>query len=109
MAQKGLFFHPTPLLKSIQHWGNIACNAGGMRCVKYGVTRDYVLGLEGYLANGEFVQWGLPLKKYVSGFNLRDLWIGSEGCLEWSQRRILNYYRCLRSVGWGCLPLKMKG
>jgi glycolate oxidase len=82
MAQKGLFYPPDPSSKSYSTLGgNIACNAGGMRCVKYGVTRDYVLGLEGYLANGEFVQWGLPLKKFVSGFNLKDLWIGSEGML----------------------------
>ena len=60
--------------------GNIACNAGGLHCVKYGVTRDYVLGLEGYLANGAFVEW-VSLKKFVSGLNLRDLWIGSEDFL----------------------------
>jgi glycolate oxidase len=52
-----------------------------MRCVKYGVTRDYVLGLEGFFANGEPFRLGLPLKKYVSGLNLRDLMIGSEGTL----------------------------
>lgn len=49
--------------------------------MKYGVTRDYVLGLEGFLADGSPVKLGLPLKKYVSGLNLRDLWIGSEGTL----------------------------
>ena len=82
MAQNGLFFPPDPSSKKYSTLGgNIACNAGGMRCVKYGVTRDYVLGLEGYLANGAAVQWGLPLKKYVSGLNLKDLWIGSEGIL----------------------------
>jgi len=52
-----------------------------MRCVKYGVTRDYVLGLEGFLADGSPFKFGLPLKKYVSGLNLRDLLIGSEGTL----------------------------
>ena len=82
LASKGLFYPPDPSSKKYSTiGGNIACNAGGMRCVKYGVTRDYVLGLEGYLANGSFVQWGLPLKKFVSGLNLRDLWIGSEGTL----------------------------
>ena len=80
--EKGLFYPPDPSSKKYSTiGGNIACNAGGMRCVKYGVTRDYVLGLEGYLANGDAVQWGLPLKKYVSGLNLKDLWIGSEGTL----------------------------
>jgi len=78
----GLFFPPDPSSKKYcTIGGNIACNAGGMRCVKYGVTRDYVLGLEGFLADGSPVKWGLPLKKYVSGLNLRDLWIGSEGML----------------------------
>ena len=82
MLKKGLFYPPDPSSKKYSTiGGNIACNAGGMRCVKYGVTRDYVLGLEGYLADGSFVQWGLPLKKYVSGLNLKDLWIGSEGTL----------------------------
>lgn len=82
MARYGLFYPPDPSSKKYSTiGGNIACNAGGMHCVKYGVTRDYVLGLEGYLANGAFVEWGLPLKKFVSGLNLRDLWIGSEGTL----------------------------
>jgi len=78
----GLFFPPDPSSKKYTTLGgNIACNAGGMRCVKYGVTRDYVLGLEGYLADGSPFQFGLPLRKYVSGLNLRDLLIGSEGTL----------------------------
>ena len=82
LEEKGLFYPPDPSSKKYSTiGGNIACNAGGMRCVKYGVTRDYILGLEGYLANGSFVSWGLPLKKNVSGFNLKDLWIGSEGTL----------------------------
>lgn len=79
---KGLFYPPDPSSKAYSTiGGNIACNAGGMRCVKYGVTRDYVMGLSGFLADGRPVEWGLPLKKYVSGLNLRDLWIGSEGTL----------------------------
>ncbi|NBB78013.1 MAG: FAD-binding protein [Verrucomicrobia bacterium] len=79
---RGLFFPPDPSSKKYSTiGGNIACNAGGMRCVKYGVTRDYVLGLQGYLADGSPFQFGLPLKKYVSGLNLRDLLIGSEGTL----------------------------
>lgn len=78
----GLFFPPDPSSKKYTTLGgNIACNAGGMRCVKYGVTRDYVLGLEGFLADGSPFKFGLPLKKYVSGLNLRDLLIGSEGTL----------------------------
>ena len=78
----GLFFPPDPSSKKYSTiGGNVACNAGGLRCVKYGVTRDYVLGLQGYLADGSPFKFGLPLKKYVSGLNLRDLLIGSEGML----------------------------
>jgi glycolate oxidase len=78
----GLFYPPDPSSKKYSTvGGNVACNAGGMRCVKYGVTRDYVLGLQGYLADGSQFKFGLPLKKYVSGLNIRDLLIGSEGLL----------------------------
>jgi glycolate oxidase len=78
----GLFYPPDPSSKKYSTLGgNIACNAGGMRCVKYGVTRDYVLGLKGFFADGSPFTFGLPLKKYVSGLNLRDLLIGSEGTL----------------------------
>jgi glycolate oxidase len=48
---------------------------------KYGVTRDFVVALRGYLPTGEAVQWGTATKKFSAGFNLRDLWIGSEGML----------------------------
>lgn len=78
----GLFYPPDPSSKNYSTiGGNIACNAGGLRCVKYGVTRDYVLGLNGFYADGSAFRLGLPLKKYVSGLNLRDLLIGSEGTL----------------------------
>lgn len=79
---QGWFFPPDPSSrKYCTIGGNLICNAGGMRGAKYGVTRDYVLALEGYLPTGEPVRWGLPLRKYVSGYNLRDLWLGSEGQL----------------------------
>jgi glycolate oxidase len=79
---EGLFYPPDPSSKAHSTiGGNIACNAGGMRCLKYGVTRDYVVALEGFLADGSPFRWGLPLRKYVSGFNMRDLFIGSEGML----------------------------
>ena len=78
----GLFYPPDPSSKKYSTiGGNIACNAGGLRCVKYGVTRDYVLGLNGFYADGSPFKLGLPLKKYVSGLNLRDVLIGSEGTL----------------------------
>lgn len=79
---KGLFYPPDPSSSSFcTIGGNIACNAGGLRGVKYGVTRDYIVSLKGFLPTGEAVSWGLPLKKFASGYNLRDLWIGSEGTL----------------------------
>ncbi|MDP0495083.1 MAG: FAD-linked oxidase C-terminal domain-containing protein [Verrucomicrobiota bacterium JB024] len=81
-GKAGWFYPPDPSSKGYSTiGGNIACNAGGLRAAKYGVTRDYVVALEGFLPTGEPVKWGLPLKKYVSGYNLRDLWIGSEGML----------------------------
>ncbi len=79
---KGLFYPPDPASKS---WcnlgGNVAENAGGPRCVKYGVTKDYVLGLEAVLASGEVVKTGGKLRKDVTGYDLTRLLVGSEGTL----------------------------
>ncbi len=78
----GLFYPPDPSSKNFcTLGGNVACNAGGLRCVKYGVTRDYVLALRGFLPTGEKVEWGRATRKFATGYNLRDLWIGSEGTL----------------------------
>ena len=82
VGEYGLFYPPDPSSKDFcTIGGNIACNAGGLRCVKYGVTRDYVLCLSGYLPTGEYVQWGRETRKFATGYNIRDLWIGSEGTL----------------------------
>ncbi|WP_414665081.1 FAD-binding oxidoreductase [Horticoccus sp. 23ND18S-11] len=79
---KGWFYPPDPSSKEYcTIGGNIACNAGGMHGGKYGVTRDFVVSLRGFLPTGEFVEWGTATKKFSAGFNLRDLWIGSEGML----------------------------
>src|SRR5882757_7341959 len=81
-AAKGWFYPPDPSSKEYcTIGGNIACNAGGMHGGKYGVTRDFVIALRGFLPTGEFVEWGTATKKFAAGFNLRDLWIGSEGML----------------------------
>lgn len=81
-AEAGWYYPPDPSSKKYcTIGGTIACNAGGMRGGRYGVTRDYVLALRGFLPTGERVQWGADVKKYACGFNLRDLWIGSEGML----------------------------
>lgn len=79
---KGWFYPPDPSSKKYcTIGGNIACNAGGLHGAKYGVTRDYILALEGYLPSGDKVRFGRPLRKFAAGYNLRDLWIGSEGTL----------------------------
>ena len=78
----GWFYPPDPSSKKYSTiGGNIACNAGGLRGGKYGVTRDYVLGLQGFLPTGEPVSWARATRKFATGFNMRDLWIGSEGML----------------------------
>jgi glycolate oxidase len=79
---KGWFYPPDPSSKEYcTIGGNIACNAGGMHGGKYGVTRDFIVALRGFLPTGEYVEWGTATKKFSAGFNLRDLWIGSEGML----------------------------
>ena len=77
----GLFYPPDPGEKTATIGGNISTNAGGMRAVKYGVTRDYVRGLEVVLPDGEIVELGGKVVKNSSGYSLKDLIIGSEGTL----------------------------
>ncbi len=77
-----LFYPPDPA--SLQHCsmgGNVATNAGGPRCLKYGVTRNYVVGLEVVLANGEVLRTGGRVHKNKTGFDLIGLFVGSEGML----------------------------
>ena len=82
LQDKGLYYPPDPAGRGYSHiGGNIATNAGGPRCVKYGVTRDYVLNLEIVLANGEVMWTGANTLKNSSGYNLTQLIIGSEGTL----------------------------
>lgn len=76
-----LFYPPDPGEKSATLAGNINTNAGGMRAVKYGVTRDYVRGLELVLPNGEVMDVGGKIVKNSSGYSLKDLVVGSEGTL----------------------------
>jgi glycolate oxidase len=81
-AQYGLFYPPDPGSQKIcTIGGNVAENSGGLRGLKYGVTRDYVMGLEVVLADGEVLWLGNKCVKDVAGYNLRDLFIGSEGTL----------------------------
>jgi glycolate oxidase len=78
----GLFYPPDPASRgSCQLGGNLAECAGGPRAVKYGVTKDYVLGIEAVLPSGEIIRPGARVLKNVSGYNLTQLIIGSEGTL----------------------------
>lgn len=82
VEKHGLFYPPDP--SSIRHstiGGNIACNAGGPRCLKYGVTGDYVLGLTVVLADGQILKTGGKVIKDVVGYDLKSLFTGSEGTL----------------------------
>ena len=81
-AQHGLWYPPDPSSYEIcSIGGNIATNAGGLCCVKYGVTTDYVLGLDVVLADGTLVTLGGPRIKDVAGLSLIKLFVGSEGTL----------------------------
>jgi glycolate oxidase len=80
--RQGMFYPPDPGSFEISTiGGNVATNAGGMRCVKYGVTRDSVLGLEVVLADGRVLRTGARSIKNVAGLDLTSLFIGSEGTL----------------------------
>ncbi|MFH2075280.1 MAG: FAD-binding protein, partial [Pseudomonadota bacterium] len=82
LAKQGLYYPPDPGSMAISTiGGNVAENAGGMRAVKYGVTRDYLLGLEVVLASGEILRTGGKVLKNVTGYNLTQLFCGSEGTL----------------------------
>jgi glycolate oxidase len=82
VAEYGLWYPPDPSSFEIcSIGGNIATNAGGLCCVKYGVTTDYVLGLQVVLADGTVVSLGGPRLKDVAGLSLTKLFVGSEGTL----------------------------
>lgn len=81
-AERGLWYPPDP---ASSPWstigGNVATNAGGLCCVKYGVTRDYVMGMEVVTGTGEIVRLGRTTAKGVAGYDLAGLMVGSEGTL----------------------------
>lgn len=81
-AQRGLFYPPDPGSQAVSTLGgNVAENAGGLRGLKYGVTRDYVMGLKFFDVNGETVISGSRTVKCATGYNLTGLMVGSEGTL----------------------------
>ncbi|KMO67185.1 glycolate oxidase [Mycobacterium sp. BK558] len=82
VAEYGLWYPPDPSSYEIcSIGGNVATNAGGLCCVKYGVTTDYVLGMQVVLADGTAVRLGGPRLKDVAGLSLTKLFVGSEGTL----------------------------
>ena len=82
VERRGLFYGPDPASRgSCTIGGNIAHNAGGPRALKYGVTKDWVTGLEAVMPSGEILRTGGKLMKNVAGYNLTQLLVGSEGTL----------------------------
>ena len=79
--EHGLMYAPDPPYEISTIGGNLATNAGGLRCVKYGVTRDSALGLEVVLADGRVINTGRRTVKGVTGYDLTGLFVGSEGTL----------------------------
>ncbi|MCY6355037.1 FAD-binding oxidoreductase [Clostridium sp. ZS2-4] len=80
-AKQGLLYAPDPGEKFACLGGNVSTNAGGMRAVKYGATRDYVRGMTVVLPTGEITHFGATVSKTSSGYSLVDLMVGSEGTL----------------------------
>ncbi|WP_456342296.1 FAD-binding oxidoreductase [Thermovibrio sp.] len=90
VEKRGLFYPPDPSsYKYSTIGGNIAENAGGPRCVKYGVTKDYVMQLEVVFADGTVTKVGSKAVKSVAGYNLKDLIVGSEGTLAFITKAYL--------------------
>src|SRR2546421_3451852 len=105
----GLYYPPDPASRAdCSIGGNIATNAGGPRCLKYGVTRDYVLGVEVVLADGTVVRLGSRTHKNKTGFDLHRLFVGSEGLLGIATEATLKLlplppYRACLGVGFGSM------
>ncbi|WP_320175028.1 FAD-linked oxidase C-terminal domain-containing protein [Maridesulfovibrio sp.] len=82
VASKGLFYPPDPGSQAVSTiGGNVAENAGGLRGLKYGVTKDYVMGMDFYDVNGDLIKSGSRTVKCVTGYNLAGLMVASEGTL----------------------------
>ena len=109
VEEQGLYYPPDPASRAdCSVGGTVATNAGGPRCLKYGVTRDYVLGLQAVLADGTLVALGGRTHKNKTGFDLTRLMVGSEGLLgvvtEVTLKLIpLPPYRALLVVGFNSM------
>ncbi len=100
VEKKGLFFPPDPSSASFSTLGgNAAENAGGSRAVKYGVTRDYVMGMEVVTPTGQIIQTGSSAIKSVTGYDLTRLMVGSEGTLGIITRLLLRLISKPEAVG----------
>ena len=114
VEKKGRYYPPDPASRAETFiGGNIATNAGGPRCLKYGVTRDYVLGLEAVLANGDVVQVGGRTHKNKTGFDFTRLFTGSEGMLAVVTEATLKLlplppYRANLAIGFGGMKAALK-
>ena len=114
VERQGLFYPPDPASKKDNSiGGNIITNAGGPRCLKYGVTRDYVLGLEVVLADGTILRLGGRTHKNKTGFELHRLFVGSEGLLGVVTEATLKLiplppFRACLAVGLGTMPAALK-
>ena len=109
VEKQGLFYPPDPASRADNSiGGNIITNAGGPRCLKYGVTRDYVLGLEVVLADGTVLRLGGRTHKNKTGFELHRLFVGSEGLLGVVTEATLKLlplppYRACLAIGFGSM------
>jgi glycolate oxidase subunit GlcD len=114
VEKKGLYYPPDPASRADTFiGGNIATNAGGPRCLKYGVTRDYVLGLEAVLANGDVVNVGGRTHKNKTGFDFTRLFTGSEGMLAVVTEATLKLlplppYRAVLAIGFGSMKAALR-
>ena len=112
--RRGLFYPPDPASRADNFLGgNIATNAGGPRCLKYGVTRDYVLGLEVVLADGTICRLGGRTHKNKTGFDLHRLFVGSEGLLGVITEATLKLiplppYRANLAVGFASMKVAVR-
>ncbi len=114
VERRGLFYPPDPASRADNFiGGNIATNAGGPRCLKYGVTRDYVLGLEVVLADGTVIRLGGRTHKNKTGFDLHRLFVGSEGLLGVVTEATLKLiplppFRANLAVGFDAMPAAVR-
>ena len=109
----GRFYPPDPASRADSSiGGNIATNAGGPRCLKYGVTREYVLGIEAVLPDGTVVRLGSRTHKNKTGFDLTKLFVGSEGMLGIVTEATLKLlplpqFRATLGIGFESMPLAL--